>query len=444
MMALGLVGCVSGGEGGKQVAAPSSSSAPGGAGVACAPAAPATAIVATGSAVSAAACRPLKSLPNDAMEMLSQTARAPYTKNVAVEFSGLVDTNAPLWRLLPTLSEAGHVTSIAPTYSQGAYGLMYGALVEKREREADGAATTSLHFGLATAPCAGGEHAWLGEFVPLARGRSGAITLIDSIWLSGQAPVTGLRVVTDTLPLPGIDQVRDTTEVFELVVGKARPGMPVIEPKGAEFGILGRVPGLAGQIAAPAGYSGPEPFQDILLFGSGFYPLGKGAAMLVYHRRGPKERRERDRATATKDKPVESPGFFPPSFRLAARMDDQGFTTDPSRVGVAYVIAIATNQPPAEVCDQQLSADTKFVCRTAHTHLERYVDGAEAQWFVGLYSDPESAQKVMDTYHIKGKVYATEPPPGVAPPAWRNGKPVPWVLEGRPPKPVKEPWGLGF
>lgn len=425
------------------MAAPSSSSAPGGAGAACAPAAPVTAVVASGPAVSAAPCRPLKSQPNDSMAILSQTVRAPYTKNISVEFSGLVDTNTPLWRLLPTLSEAGHVTSIAPTYSEGPHGLIYGALVEKRERDADGAATTSLHFGLATAPCAGGEHAWLGEFVPLTRGRSGAITLIDSIWLSGPAPVTGLRVVTDMLPLPGIDQVRDTTEVFELVVGKARPGMPVLEPKGAEVGIMGRVSGLAGQVAPPAGFAGSEPFHDILLLGSGFYPLGKGAAMLVYHRRGPKERREPDRAA--KDKPAESPGFFPPSFRLAARMDDQGFTTDAPRVGVAYVIAIATNQPPAEVCDQQLSADTKFVCRTAHTHLERYIDGAEAQWFVGLFSDPESAQKVMDTYHIKGKVYATEPAPGATRPAWRDGKPVPWVLEGRPPKPrAKEPWAFGF
>ncbi len=373
------------------------------------------------------------------MELLAQNVRQPYGKNVIIEYSGIVETTTSLWRLLPTLSEAGHVTSIAPTFTEGPHGPIYGALFEKPEREANGAATTSLHFGFATAACAGGEHAWIGPFVPLGLGRHGAVTLVDAIRLSGQPPITGLRMVVDSAPISGLDHTGPTTEVFELLVGKGRSGMPVIEPKGADVGILGRVSNLAGQVPPPAGVSSDEPFQDILLHGSGFYPLGQGSAMLVYHRRGPIERREID--SGAQGKPSAAPAFFPPSFRLAARIGDQGLTTDPSRVGVAYVIAIATNQPPAEVCDKPIEG-ASFVCRTAHGHLERYIDGAEAQWFVGLFPDPESAQSVMNTYKIKGKVYATEPPPGVTP-ALLDGKPVPWVLDGRPPKPQKKPlWGF--
>lgn len=429
LLVLSLAGCASNGDGGKLITAPASAS------VSTKTAASPSISAAPLAQASLPSCRLRKPVPNDPIESVTQAVRQPYGKNIEVDYSGLVETNTPLWRFLPTLSEAGHVTSIAPTFTDGPHGPMYGALIEKPEREADGATSTSLHLGFATAACVGGEHAWLEPFVPLSRGRSGAITMVESIWLSGQDPVTGLRVIVDTLPLPGFDRVSPTSEVFEFLVGEGRPGMPVLDPKGAEFGILGRISNLAGKVAPPTGASAAEPFEDILLFGSGFYPLEQGAAMLVYHRRGPAETREVD--SGAKGKPSEPPSFYPPSFRLVARIDDQGFSTTPSRVGVAYLIAISTNQPPADVCDKPLSGGTNFVCRTAQTHLERYIDGAEAQWFVGLFPDPVSVQKVMMAYHIKGKVYATEPAPGSASPALLDGKPVPWVLEGRPPKPDK-------
>ncbi len=432
---VGLLGCgASSGDGDKRAVAPSSAPVVS----VAAPREPVGPSTATPDAP-APACRPRVVAPNDTMEQLAQNVKQPYGKNVIIEYSGTVETNGSLWRLLPTLSETGHITSIAPTFTDGPHGPIFGAFVEKPERQANGAATTSLHFGLATAACAGGEHAWLGPLVPFGRERHGAVTLVDTIRLSGQPTLTGLRVVVDAAPITGFDPIGSTTEVFELLVGKGRPGLPVLEPKGAEIGILGRVSNLAGQVAPVAGANGDEPLHDVLLSGSGFYPLGQGAAMLVYHRRGPKERREPERNAP--NKPSAAPAFFPPSFRLAARIDEQGLTTDPARLGVAYVIAIATNQPPAEVCDKPIEG-ASFVCRAAHTHLERYIDGAEAQWFVGLFPDPVSAQKVMNTYHIKGKIYATEPPPGGAPPALLDGKPVPWVLEGRPPKPQKPLWGF--
>lgn len=435
VLALNLVGCASSGDVGKQFTAPASSSVSTNTAMPCAPALPSTSLPLLAQAASPA-CHPRKPVPNDPIEAVTQAVLQPHGKNVAIEYSGLVEANTSLWRLLPTLSEAGHVTSIAPTFTQGPHGPIYGALIEKPERAADGAASTSLHFGLATAPCAGGEHAWLGAFVPLAQGRSGAITIVDSIWLPGLPPVTGLRILVDTQPRTGFDRGSPTAELFELLVGKGRPGMPVLEPKGADFGILGRISNLAGKATPPAGANAAEPFEDVLLFGSGFYPLGQGAAMLVYHRRGPAETRELDRGGQVKPSKT---SFFPPSFRLAARIDDQGFSTDPSRVGVAYLIAISTNQPPADVCDRPLSTGATFFCRGAQSHLERFIDGAEAQWFVGLFPDPVSAQKVMTTYHIKGKVYATEPPSANAPPVLLDGKPVPWMLEGRPPKPDKSP-----
>jgi hypothetical protein len=369
--------------------------------------------------------------PNDPIESHTQTVRQTAGHGAAVEYTGLTDRNSNLWPVLPTLSEAGHVTAIAPTFTDGPHGPVYGALLEKPERRADGTATTSLHFGLAAAPCAGGEHAWMGPLTPLARERSGAIVLIDSIWLPGQPPVTGLRILVDKAPVDPLGQASPDGEVSALLVGQGRPGMPVLEPEGAAVGILGRIPRLAGPVSPAPGSAAAEPQEDVLLFGTGWYPLGRGAAMLAYHRRGPKPA---PRASGDKG----TPGFFPPAFRLVARIDEKGFSTDPARVGVAYVIAIATNQPPGDVCQKPLSEGPGFLCRGADTRLERFIDGSRAQWFVGLFPDAQTAQKTMAALKIQGKVYATEPPPGAPPPAQADGKPVPWILEGRPPKPIKE------
>jgi hypothetical protein len=376
---------------------------------------------------------------DDPLESITQTIRQTAGQGVAIDYAGLTEANSPLRRLLPTLSEAGHVTAIAPTFTDGPHGPVYGALLEKPERRADGTATTSLHFGLAAAPCPGGEHAWVGPLVALARERGGAIAAVDSIWLPGQPPVTGLRIIVDEPPVDPLGRAGAKGEVSELLVGEGRPGMPVLEPPGAAIGVLGRIPRLAGPPSS--GGAAAQLEEDVLLIGTGWYPLGRGAAMLAYHRRGPAPA---PRASGDKG----SPGFFPPAFRLVARIDERererGLSTEPAQVGVAYLIAIATNQPPPGVCDKTLSGGPGFLCRTADTGVERFIDGSRAQWLVGLFPDAETAQKTMESLKIQGKVYATEPPPGAPPPMYPSGKPAPWVLEGRPPKPVQSPALLGF
>ena len=433
LLALGLVGCASaGGDAGPQASSTPSSSP-----TAQPPSLGSAAPLAAASAPAQppSPCRPRVPAADDPIESHTKTIRQTAGHGVAVEYGSLTDSHARLWRLLPTLSEAGHVTAIAPTFTDAPHGPMYGALLEKLERSADGSTTTSLHFGLAAAPCSGGELAWLGPLTPLAREKSGAIAIIDTIWLPGQPPVTGLRVLVDKPPVDQLGHPTANGELSELLVGQGRRGMPVLEPEGAAFGILGRIPRLAGPLPPKAGGAAAEPQEDVLLFGTGWYPLGRGAAMLAYHRKGPRADGD-NRAT----------GFFPPAFRLVARIDERGFSTDPARVGVAYLIAIATNQPPAGMCDKPLSEGSGFLCRGAQSRLERFIDGSRAQWLVGLFPDAQTAQKTMESLKIQGKVYATEPPPGAPPPAFPdgNGKPVPWVLEGRPPKPEKGPRLLGF
>jgi len=430
LLALGLVSCASAGNDAESQA-PTRSTSP----TAQQSAAPLASAGAPSRPPSPATCRPREPAADDPLASHTQTVRRAAGQGVAVEYTGLTDANSPLWRLLPTLSEAGHVAAIAPTFTDGPHGPMYAALLEKPERRADGTATTSLHLGLAAAPCPGGELAWMGALTALARERSGAIATIDSIWLPGQPPITGLRVLVDKPPVDPLGRASPNGELSELLVGQGRPGMPVLEPEGAAVGVLGRIPRLAGPISPSAGSAAAEPQEDVLLFGTGWYPLGRGAAMLAYHRQGPAPRASGDNRT---------PGFFPPAFRLVARIDEKGFTTDPARVGVAYVIAIATNQPPAGVCDKPLSEGPGFLCRGADTQVKRFLDGSRAQWLVGLFPDALSAQKTMASLRIEGKVYATEPPPGAPPPTLPDGKPAPWVLEGRPPKPTKDPSPLGL
>ncbi|HMY18556.1 MAG TPA: hypothetical protein PKA58_19655, partial [Polyangium sp.] len=146
---VGLLGCgASSGDGDKRAVAPSSAPVVS----VAAPREPVGPSTATPDAP-APACRPRVVAPNDTMEQLAQNVKQPYGKNVIIEYSGTVETNGSLWRLLPTLSETGHITSIAPTFTDGPHGPIFGAFVEKPERQANGAATTSLHFGLATAAC---------------------------------------------------------------------------------------------------------------------------------------------------------------------------------------------------------------------------------------------------------------------------------------------------
>lgn len=429
LLALSLTGCgAAGDDAGAQASTPSSSpsSSPPSSG-SQSPSAGSAAPVASAPPPSAP-CRPRDSGLDDHLESLTKTVQQTIGHGVAVEYSGLTESNSPLRRLLPTLFETGHVTAIAPTFTNGPHGPVFGALLEKPERRADGAASTSLHFGLAAAPCPGGEHAWLGPLIPLAQERSGAIAIIDSIWLPDQPPVTGLRIVIDKPPVDPLRRSGVTGEFSELLIGQGRPSMPVLEPEGAAIGVLGRIPRLAGPLPPAAGGAPAEPQEDVLLFGTGWYPLGRGAAMLVYHRQGPPPPRR------ASDKKSEPPAFFPPSFRLAARIDERGFRSDPARVGAAYFIAITTNQPPEGVCQKPLSEGPGFLCRGADTMVKTYIDGAQVSWLVGLFPDPVTAQKTMTSLKIKGKVYATEPPPGASP-AQLDGKPVPWVLEGRPPKP---------
>jgi hypothetical protein len=401
----------------------------------------AAAPLASASAAAAApappACRPRAPAADDAIESITQTIRQTAGQGVAMEYAGLTEANSPLRRLLPTLSEAGHVTAIAPSFTDGPHGPVYAALLEKPERRADGAATTSLHFGLAAAPCPGGEHAWVGPLALLSRERGGAIATVDSIWLPGQPPVTGFRIIIDEPPVDPLGRASAKGELSELLIGEGRPGMPVLEPPGAAIGVLGRIPRLAGPLSPSSGGAASPAEEDVLLIGSGWYPLGRGAAMLAYHRRAPAKEPEASGAKGPR-------GFFPPAFRLVARIDERGFSAEPAQVGVAYVIAIATNQPPAGVCDKKLSDGPGFLCRGGDTRIDSFIDGARATWLVGLFPDAQAAQKAMESLKIKGKVYATEPPPGAPPPMYPNGKPAPWILEGRPPKPDLSPTPLGL
>ena len=41
----------------------------------------------------------------------------------------------------------------------------------------------------------------MGALTPLARDRSGVIAIVDTIWLPGQPPVTGLRILVDKPPV---------------------------------------------------------------------------------------------------------------------------------------------------------------------------------------------------------------------------------------------------
>src|SRR5688500_7003319 len=122
LLALGLVGCAAAGDdAGSQTSTPSSppdAQPPGTGSVLASARAP------SGSPA-APACRPRVPAPNDPIESHTQTVRQTAGHGAAVEYTGLTDRNSNLWPVLPTLSEAGHVTAIAPTFTDGPHGPVY-------------------------------------------------------------------------------------------------------------------------------------------------------------------------------------------------------------------------------------------------------------------------------------------------------------------------------
>lgn len=313
-----------------------------------------------------------------------------------LESGAITSEHEQLFRHFPRLHDDGIVVrSIAPTAMAGDHGPVYALTLLRRN--ASGGMNPFLAF--ASAPCDGGDLALRSEPSALG-GDDAAIRYVTRVPIVG-APLTELQLDVSEGPLR---------------LGALRS--PRIRSRSVVVGTVAGAPGVIGSIeldaALPPSAEGIKR-DDVHVFGSGWYALGAGAAYLLVHHA------VYDHGDMCRVKLKARPAS-PPLLRLAARIDGaRAFTSDPSRVGVAYVLGIGENQPP-----EKLAKDPEQTCRTGPTAIDDtyFLRGAPAQWLFGLFDSASAASaRARALGYASGTVYATEPPAGAAP--------------------VKEPWTIG-
>jgi hypothetical protein len=164
--------------------------------------------------------------------------------------------------------------------------------------------------------------------------------------------------------------------------------------------VIGVVGDLDAELAPQEGIRRSEE----RLFGSGWYAHRGGASYLWVHRVG------HNRDDLCKAKKTQRPPS-PPLLRLVAHVDPKaGFTTEPSALGVGFVMGIGENQPPEGV-----SQDKEFTFRVGPTAMaDRYAEqGPPAQLLYGIFESAEAARARAATLkYAKASIFSTEPPSG--------------------------------
>jgi hypothetical protein len=318
------------------------------------------------------------------IEYLQEMLRQPETGAVSSD-------HAQLFRLFPQLQETGFVRSIVATTAKGEHGPIFAVTLDVREAKGG----VSAFLGFASAPCPEGELALLSPPVPLGL-PDATIDRAERVPFAGAA-LTELQIEGGDPPSMLGGKPRRTPLRRSFLVGHGSGALVVAAPKGAPYGVIGSLDALDVDLPPEDGIRR----RDVHLFGSGWYTVTGGAAYLLVHHT---VHDPRDLCAAKKSHQVS-----PPQLRLVARIDTQhGFTTEPARVGTAFVIAFGTNQPP-----EGLSADSSKTLRTGPTVIatEGFEQGPPAQWLYGLFESAEEARSRVRSMKSGWTIHATEPPP---------------------------------
>ncbi len=299
-----------------------------------------------------------------------------------------------LFRVLPSLHTTGYVRTIVPTQSKGAHGPVFALTIVPRR--SDGT-TEGAALAFATARCPGGEPELLGAPVPLGA-PDAAIVYANRVLVGEGAPLTELVVDVADHPMEMLGAMPPKLVHQSILVGDARGGLTVTAPKGAAFGVVGIVPSLDTDELDPA--TKTPRARDEHMLGTGWYPLGKGAALLLVHQVMP----TRETICRTRAMP-----HAPAALRVIAKVDTvKGFVLEP---GAAWVVGFAKS-PPQAVVD-----DARVLLRGGPLESGRGYTKSTVQWLWGLFPSAEEARAEAQRSGAKdAMVLATEPPAGAPKP----------------------------
>ena len=354
------------------------------------------------SAAAAAPCRPRSADQARILETLSVFAKQP-------DIGAMRDSHEQLFRHFPLLAEKGTVTSIVPTLASGANGATYAFTVLVRNASGE----MDPFLGFAAAPCPNGDLATVAPLVPL-HGHDAALQYARRIPLAA-ATLTELEV-DESETTVGRSKVSDgKSRRRSVVVGAPVSALTVTAPPNGSFGVLGSIDELDTPFVDPS--PGAVRGIDQHISGSGWYAHGDGADYLLVHHV------VHDQVELCAKKVKVLP-HSPPSLRLVARLDVKGgFTRDPVRLGVAYVVGVGDNNPT-----EAMMNDRSHSCLIGPMAIDdRYFTrGAPAQYLFGLFdSSAAASSKVRELGYKGGTVFSTEPPRGMAAAA------EPWTIPVR-------------
>ena len=257
---------------------------------------------------------------------------------------------------------------------------------------------TSLHLGFAAAPCVDGDPSWLASPAPrhraLARSSRSAPSCCQASRCSRGCAFSWISD-RSTQPADRRPPARSSTDRW------ARSRRDAAAPRRARR--RGRARPRSSLVSPVV--RGGQTYRDALLLGSGWYPLGRGAGLLALHRAGPvrKDAAADARACCCRIPPAV---LSPRCAYRRTRLD-----TDPAELGVAFVIAIETNQLPRRLRPRFSGLD--YVCRGVGA-VDEFISDSHAQWLVGAFADARSAEQALKALRIKGTSRDRAPPPGAA------------------------------
>ncbi len=333
---------------------------------------------------------------------------------------------AQLPRFLAEIHKHYMVRSIATTASVGAHGPIFVATLLGRDTPT---APMRAYLGFLGAACAGADLTLVSA--PVALGAVDAtLELVEPLQKlppPHDAPLTSVDVsMAPELTTGALAMSRaQFTNVVSFVVGAPAGKLTLSTGGSGTFGVLGRIDELSRDLPPLAGVKR----REVGLGGSGWYPIDGGVAFLSVHHQ------ELERGALCQRKDASTFGFSPPQLTLRARIDADGFTTEPARLGTAYVVAVPENQPLAAIYDDPLHR-----CRTGPAAAHEGYAQAKAQWLYGLFGKKEDALSRATSLGYKtGVLYATEGPvadKAGAPPSRiaatpRTGRSLECALDGR-------------
>lgn len=342
----------------------------------------------------APACRPVAPGSRDFFARLDDMRRG------AAEIGALQYHHAQLFRHLDLIEQRGVVVrSIAVTRADGPHGPIYALTLVPRP----GRAPAEAALAFATAPCAGGEPALLGEPTPLG----GADALVDYVY---DAPkVAGAR-----LDDVRIKVARAPMESFGGAHEEGIPWSVLAGPRPGGHGVIGAVP-LDRDLDPEPGTAVRR--HDRHLFGTGWYPLADAAVLVRAHHVIP-DRDDRCRAGDSR-----GAVHVPPRLALAARWDGRAFVTEPSALGTAYVVGLPEGQPKDSV------RDAAHALRSGPTAITgRWFGPGSAAWLWGAFDGEDAARAAAKAAGVSGVVLSTEPGS-----ASRPAGGAPFVVATKPP-----------